>query len=112
MASVYVHLSGKDVDEALLKARGIEVKKEEPKQAVKVCLKCNEPNSYLAHFCKRCGNPLDIKASFEAEKLEDLLIEYLKVLGEMFPKAREKLIEVARKKGMLEIFLEDESKVS
>jgi len=109
MASVYVHLSGKDVDEALLKARGIEVKKEEkPKQVVKVCSKCNEPNSYLAHFCKRCGNPLDIKAYFEMEKLEELLIEYFKALGEIFPQAKKKFMEIAKEKGMLGIFTDEE----
>lgn len=106
MASVYVHLSGRDVDEALLKARGIEVKEEKPKQVVKVCSKCKEPNSYLAHFCKKCENPLDIKASFEIEKFEELLIEYFKVLGEIFPQAKKKFIEIAKKKGMLELFIE------
>jgi integrase/ribosomal protein L40E len=111
MASVYVHLSGKDVDEALLKAKGIEVSKEEkPKQVVKVCPKCNEPNSYLAHFCKRCGSPLDVKASFEMEKIEELLIEYLKALGEIFPQAKEKFIEIARKKNMLDFFLQNKKK--
>jgi len=111
MASVYVHLSGKDVDEALLKAKGIEVSKEEkPKQAVKVCPKCNEPNSYLAHFCKKCGSPLDVKASFEMEKFEDLLIEYFKAIGEIFPQAKEKFIEIARKKNMLDLFLQKSKK--
>lgn len=104
MASVYVHLSGKDVDEALLKARGIEVGKEEkPKQAVKVCSKCNETNSYLAHFCKRCGSPLDVKATFEIEKFEELLIKYFKALGETFPKAKKKFIEIAKEKNMLHL---------
>jgi hypothetical protein len=110
MASVYVHLSG-NVDKALLKAKGIEVSKDEkPKQAVKVCPKCNEPNSYLAHFCKRFGSPLDIKASFEMEKFEELLIEYFKALGEIFPKAKEKFIEIARKKNMLDFFLQKSKK--
>jgi hypothetical protein len=111
MASVYVHLSGKDVDKALLKAKGIEVSKDEkPKQAVKVCPKCNEPNSYLAHFCKKFGSPLDIKASFEMEKFEELLIEYFKALGEISPKAKEKFIEIARKKNMLDFFLQKSKK--
>ena len=109
MASVYVHLSGKDVDEALLKAKGIKVKdqKEDIKQSIKKCPRCGENNSYLSHFCKRCGSPLDIKASFELEKLEDLLIEYFKVLGKIFPQAREKFIEIAKEKGMLDLFLEE-----
>jgi hypothetical protein len=98
MASVYVHLSG-NVDKALLKAKGIEVSKDEkPKQAVKVCPKCNEPNSYLAHFCKRFGSPLDIKASFEMEKFEELLIEYFKALGEIFLKLRRSLLRLLERK--------------
>ena len=107
MASVYVHLSGKDVDEALLKAKGIKVQEEEkPQQTIKTCSRCKEPNSYLAHFCKRCGNPLDIKVSFEVEKIEELLIEYFKAIGEIFPQAKKKFIEIAEKKGILEIFLD------
>ncbi len=105
MASVYVHLSGKDVDEALLKARGISTEiKEEQKQSTKFCPKCKEPNSYLSHFCRRCGSPLDVKAAFETEKIQELLIEYFKILGEMFPEVKEKFVEVARRKNMVHVF--------
>jgi len=111
MASVYVHLSGKDVDEALLKAKGIAVEHEEkPQQTVKVCSRCSEPNSALSHFCKRCGNPLDIKVAFETERLEELLIDFFKVLGECFPKAKEKFLEVAKNKNMFDLFMEKDEK--
>jgi hypothetical protein len=39
--------------------------------------------------------------------MEDLLIDFFKALGEVFPPAKEKFIEVAKKRGMLDLFLAD-----
>jgi len=36
MASVYVHLSGRDVDNALLKLNGLEVKEEKKRNSLKL----------------------------------------------------------------------------
>ena len=62
MASVYVHLSGRDVDNALLALHGeakIEQKQEELQIAV--CSRCREKNSPSTRFCGRCGTPFDSK---------------------------------------------------
>ncbi|MEM4819060.1 MAG: tyrosine-type recombinase/integrase [Nanopusillaceae archaeon] len=83
MASVYVHLSGNDVDETLLKAKGIKMEKEveEQKSFIRFCYKCNEPNSSLSHFCKKCGSPLDLKIILELDeqrkKFEELIRDFL-----------------------------------
>jgi site-specific recombinase XerD len=61
MPSIYVHLSGRDVDNALLKVYGIEnngAKKEsifKPKE----CSRCQQINQATNKFCSRCGLPLD-----------------------------------------------------
>jgi integrase/ribosomal protein L37E len=105
MASVYVHLSGKQLDESIDKMFGIESKEEKSKLSPIVkCPRCGEENDIASKFCKRCGLPLDIKDWEKMDKLEDLLIEYFKVLGEIFPQAKEKFIEIAKKKGILDFF--------
>ncbi|MEM5815846.1 MAG: site-specific integrase [Candidatus Aenigmatarchaeota archaeon] len=80
MASVYVHLSGNDVDESLLKAKGIKVENVEKKEVktIKVCQKCGEINSILSHFCKKCGFPLDLNIMFEVEKKKKMLEELIR----------------------------------
>ncbi|MEM5821387.1 MAG: hypothetical protein QXP34_03655, partial [Candidatus Aenigmatarchaeota archaeon] len=43
--------------------------------------KCNEPNSSLSHFCKKCGSPLDLKIILELDeqrkKFEELIRDFL-----------------------------------
>lgn len=70
MASTYVHLSGRDVDSALLKLQGLdhdEIKHEE-KIKVRCCQRCRENNSPASKFCARCGLPLDADAVLALEK--------------------------------------------
>ncbi|MGA3404447.1 MAG: site-specific integrase [Candidatus Bathyarchaeia archaeon] len=66
MASTYVHLSGRNIDNALLKLNGIktedEVNSEEHTLRIKTCLRCQEVNSPTSGFCSRCGCPLDVKS--------------------------------------------------
>jgi site-specific recombinase XerD len=61
MASVYIHMSGKDTDEAILRTNGIEITKEETESPLKPksCLRCNFENPCTNKFCSKCGLPLD-----------------------------------------------------
>lgn len=61
MASIYVHLSGRDVDNALLKVYGIKnnEEKEESELKPKNCPRCKEVNSFSNKFCSKCGMILD-----------------------------------------------------
>jgi len=61
MASVYIHMSGKDTDEAILEASGIEVKKDKTKSIMKPkkCERCKTINEVTNKFCKICGLVLD-----------------------------------------------------
>jgi len=98
MASIYVHLSGRDMDKALLGIYGIkfEEKKEEERLKPKICPRCKERNAYNAVFCSRCGLPLDIKSAILKSELRDeadkLLSDILKKNPELST-LLEKLIE-------------------
>jgi hypothetical protein len=61
MASIYVHLSGRDVDNALLKVYGIKntEEKEESQLSPKKCPRCQEVNPFSNKFCYKCGMILD-----------------------------------------------------
>jgi integrase len=79
MASVYYHLSGKDVDEALLKLHGIKTENlKEEKVGIRLCQKCGENNSILSHFCKKCNFPLDLKFMLELDDKEKSLDQFIK----------------------------------
>lgn len=61
MAGIYIHMSGKDTDEAVLRASGIEVKKDLSISALQPlnCLRCKTVNGATNKCCKLCGLILD-----------------------------------------------------
>jgi integrase/recombinase XerD len=74
MASTYVHLSRRNIDNALLKLNGIktedEVTSEEHTLRIKTCARCQEVNSPTSSFCSRCGCPLDAKTAMSLHEEE------------------------------------------
>jgi integrase/ribosomal protein L40E len=103
MAAVYIHLSGKDLDEALLKIHGIkqeETKQESPK--IKICPRCGEPNSILTHFCKKCNAPLDLKVMLELEdqrkQLDEFLKDFLLFYSQQDPKFKKAFVRFVKEK--------------
>jgi integrase len=60
MAAVYVHLSGRDVDGALLKMYGIQTDEATngTRLLSKRCSRCQELHGFADVLCKRCGNSL------------------------------------------------------
>lgn len=74
----YVHLSGRDLDDAVLKMHGkktkeeqkkkIEIKKKEPKP----CPRCRTVNDHLANMCQVCGLGLDKKTIMDYDKQHEL----------------------------------------
>lgn len=61
VASMYVHLSGRDLDDALLKLHGlskVEAKKEKFK--LRICPRCKTKNSPTAKYCAGCSLVLDV----------------------------------------------------
>lgn len=73
MASVYVHLSGRDVDNALFKLNGMKVNEREKEERLKpkVCPRCKARNSPDAKFCSKCGICLDAKISVQIDELRE-----------------------------------------
>jgi site-specific recombinase XerD/ribosomal protein L40E len=83
MPSIYVHLSGRDLDDAILGVYGLrKVEEKEPKLKPKICPRCCASNAIEARFCMKCGLALDVKAAQEIEearsktdKIMDLLMK-------------------------------------
>jgi len=84
MASVYVHLSGRDVDNALFKLNGLEVKEDEREEQFRAlsCPRCKTRNSPDARFCANCGMCLDAKTAIAIDdlraKADTLMTELVK----------------------------------
>ncbi len=60
MASVYVHLSGRDVDKTLLSLQGIAQQPEQTSSTeTTFCQKCGQKNQQTSKFCTNCGITLE-----------------------------------------------------
>lgn len=66
--SVYTHLSGRDIDNSILKLNGVEDKKEEEKTKTLSCSICSTVNKPGANFCSKCGYGLSVKSVIENEE--------------------------------------------
>jgi len=77
MPRVYIHLSGRDVDEAILRVYGL-VKEEEtrPKLTPVQCPRCNMLNDGESRYCSRCGLPLAKDAQVDVIAEEMLIREF------------------------------------
>ena len=103
MASVYVHLSGRDIDNAVLEANGQKSidNQEGPKLKILICDRCKFGNTIDAMYCTRCGAPLTAKNIFVASGTErdikSMLMESIKD-----PKLLEEIVHqylLEKKKG-------------
>jgi site-specific recombinase XerD/ribosomal protein L40E len=99
MAATYVHLSGRNIDNALLKLNGIkteeEVNQEEHTLKIRECARCNEVNPPTNRFCSKCGSPLDVKTALEIQKEQESTDEIMNHLFED-PKFRRVLEQTLR----------------
>jgi integrase len=69
MAGTYVHLSGRDMNNAILKMNGLKSQEVvKPEFSPKKCKRCEMINSPTGKFCMRCGSPLDIKTVISVEE--------------------------------------------
>jgi integrase/recombinase XerD len=68
MPGRYVHLSGRNVDDALLRMHGLknDVEKQ-PLLTAKPCPRCHQQNDPVASFCAKCGLALKLEAAMEVE---------------------------------------------
>lgn len=70
MASTYVHLSGRDVDSALLRLQGIETDTHKNESILKAipCPRCAQNNSPDSKFCIKCGSPIDLETAMKFDE--------------------------------------------
>jgi integrase/recombinase XerD len=101
MPSVYVHLSGRDVDSALLRYYGIKV--EAPAENLlepKTCPWCKVVNSPSARFCQSCNAPLDPSGASEAaERLrrrEEFVVRFIERVLREAPGVGENILKEMR----------------
>jgi site-specific recombinase XerD len=102
MPRVYVHLSGRDVDNAILEMHGLKKPDESEKQkemSIKRCEICGQVNEFEAKICRRCARPLDIESALEIQKKEEKLLSMLSpgIIDELI-KARVR--EILRSQGV------------
>ena len=85
MASIYVHLSGRDVDKALLKVYGIQQDEEEKESSFvpKNCIRCGYSNPPTNKLCGKCGLVLDEKKAMELVKKEAMKKRAGEVIGKL-----------------------------
>lgn len=97
MASIYIHLSGRDVDNALLKLNGIAVEEESKTDSFKPieCSRCNYLNKPTDKYCSKCGLVIDVREALEIERMNKDKDKLLDILVND-PDVRKLLIEKAR----------------
>lgn len=83
MAKVYVHLSGRDPDTAILKAHGIDVREGEVEKVdlPKPCPRCDTSNPSNARYCRNCGLPLDVETAVDIDKTRERLLRVMSGLA-------------------------------
>ena len=91
MPSVYVHLSGRDVDSVLLKHYGIKVEAStEDLLEPRTCPWCKAVSSPSARFCQSCNAPLDPASASQAvekqHKRMELVERFIERLHEEGPR--------------------------
>jgi len=69
MPSTYVHLSGREVDGAILELNGLKTEKSKQKSALKPikCPRCDTFNNHDSKFCSKCGGVTDLRIAMELE---------------------------------------------
>lgn len=105
MASIYVHMSGRDVDNALLKLHGVVVdEKKVDEMQVRICPRCKEKNSPTQQFCGRCGSPLSLEIFFSMEnkykKSDEMGYLIFKELIKNNPDIERQIFEAIKKLGI------------
>ncbi len=72
MAATYVHLSGRDIDSAVMQANGLKPQEAttETRLKAKMCQRCQFQNTMDSKYCNRCALPLDPELAMEVQSKE------------------------------------------
>jgi site-specific recombinase XerD len=77
MASVYIHMSGRDIDDSILRLHGMKSEtREDMESALKPeeCPRCRTANTAGASFCNRCAAPLNMRAALKVDEAMQSLV--------------------------------------
>ncbi len=110
---IYVHLSGRDIDNAIEKLYGLKEEEEDDVAKPKKCPRCGYLNAPTDRFCGRCALILDEseRVSFEMEGMEVVkeLMNMLREDPEVFDRARA-MLDLAKRlredHGLIKVFME------
>ncbi len=85
MPEIYVHLSGADIEEKILRNAGLieesDGEKKDKMLEAKKCPRCKTLNAYDAKFCTSCSFVLDTRTALEIEKKDTgLLYEFMELI--------------------------------
>lgn len=81
MPAVYVHLSGRDTDEAILQMYGKSTKEDKlPELTSRTCPRCKKENGPTSSFCAQCGMPLSMDAMQEAQTSQEKLMHAIEMI--------------------------------
>jgi len=110
MPSVYVHLSGRETDAAILELNGIRAEKQHKESELKPrkCPRCEALNPYNGKFCLKCAAVIDINTAIEIEEERKQEIG-IKQIGDELLNAlmQDKEIQKVMVKKILELGLKD-----
>jgi ribosomal protein L40E len=82
MASVYVHLSGRDLDPALAKLAGLEHEEaSNGMRKVRICEKCRTANSPESSRCVQCLRPFVTTEEDEHRRTAQVVFNILRQFG-------------------------------
>ena len=91
MSQTYVHLSGRDVDRAILEAEGIELPtagERNRRRLPVVCPRCEAINLTEAGECRRCKLPLSEESILRAREAEESIVARLERLEKLLEERR------------------------
>ena len=84
MTGVYVHMSGKQLDDAILRIHGKAPEEEQDKLDKKSCPRCDKEHDISTKYCGDCGMPLDLEIAMnlenKREEFEDKIAPIMEVL--------------------------------
>ncbi|MFH1934314.1 MAG: tyrosine-type recombinase/integrase [Pseudomonadota bacterium] len=104
MPRVYVHLSGRDVDNAILELHGLKKPEDDINNRelkFRECNICGKTNEFEAKICRRCARSLDIQSALELESKEKKFMDM--ITPEMVEDlVKGKVKEILKQKGINE----------
>ena len=102
MAGVYVHLSGRDIDNAILGVYDVKHSQKETEQFKPLtCARCNTTNSPGSKFCTKCAYALSADVAIQAENENKANNDILNLLMKE-PQFREMMLKKLMEKGQNE----------